>query len=280
MIARANELLTEHGAAWSARFPGMTAHVVFRRGFPVRVATNAKGTGLDRAVDRPEWVTVEELEINGADADLPRLLARMPLLRVLVASRDVLAKLAACGRVFPSIRTIGGGNWLPQDRAAFPNLAVLAGRWLTFRDTTELEEAQRIGAALGLEAIVHHCMLHVPGHVADVVASRRSGPPETRCAILGPGMGELHHRGWYVQTWRDRDDALVGFAGGKLFETQSARQILEPLADAGMREIALALPHQAGEGRGLVELHREMERRGVAIAQGAPIDVLAPATVR
>lgn len=276
MIARANELLTEHGAAWRAAFPGMTARVEFRRGFAVRVATNAKGAGLDRAIDRPDWVTVEELEINGVDADLPRLLARMPLLRVLIASSEVLAKLAGSGAVFPSIRALGGGTWLPRDRAAFPNLAVLAGRWLTYRETTELDEAQRIGAALGLDAIVHYCMLHVPGHILDVVASRARGPRETRCAILNRDLGGLEHQGWYVQTWRDRDDALVGFAGARLFETASARQILEPLAEAGITRIALALPY---EHPSLGELQQDLEQRGVAIARGAPIDILAPATV-
>ena len=280
MIARANELITEHRAAWSAAFPGATADVKFRRGFPVRVTTNAKGAGLDRTIDRPDWVTVEELGIHGADADLPRLLSRMPLLRVLISSRDVVESLAQSGRVFPSIRTIAAGNWLPGDRAAFPNLAVVAGRWLTYHETAELAAAQRAAAAVGLEAVVHYCMLHVPQHIVEVVASRRVGPPETRCAILNSEHGSLDHQGWYVQTWRDREDALVGFRGSA-FETESLRRIAEPLAAVGIRRIALALPltQHARQGRDLVGLRRDIERRGVTIARAAAIDILAPATV-
>ena len=282
MVQRANELVTEHGARWSAAFPGMAPRVELRRGFAVRVATNAKGASLERAIDRPDWVTVEELEILGIDADLPRLLARMPLLRVLITGREVLDRLASSGAVFPSIRTIGGGGWLPRDRTTFPNLAVLAGRWLTFFETAELEAAQRATAALKLDAIVHYCMLHVPQHVATVVGNRGNGPRETRCAILNTATGGLAHQGWYVQTWRDRTDALVGWRSSGWFETETPRRILEPLAEVGIKTIALAIPlaQRVAHGRALELLRADLERRGVQIVEGAPIDILAPATVR
>ena len=282
MVQRMNELLTEHRGRWSDAFPGMKPQVEFRRGFAVRVATNAKGAGLDRTIDRPDWVTVEELEIGGIDADLPRLLARMPLLRVLISSREVIEKLAASGTVLPSIRTIGGGGWLPRDRVAFPNLAVVAGRWLTFHETAELAEAQRTAAALDLDAVVHYCMVHVPQHVHEVIASRGIGPRETRCAVLTTHTGGLEHRGWYVQAWRDRDDVLVGWRSSGWFETETARRILEPLADVGIKRIALAIPltQHVRQAEELAVLRKDIERRGVAITRGAPpIDILAPATV-
>jgi hypothetical protein len=276
MVARANELLTEHRAAWTAGFSGMHARVELRRGFPVRVATGAKGAMLDKAIDRPDWVTVEELSINGADADLPRLLARMPLLRFLISNRESLARLVASGRVFPSIRTIAATSWLPADRVAFPNLAVVAGRWLTYHETAALESAQRAVAALDLDAIVHYCLMHVPQQIVEVVGSRGNGPRETRCA-LPMDTTELAFQGWYVQTWRDRDDAVVGFSGTRLLDAGNGRYLVEPLAQAGIKRVALALPHAGG---GVETLARDFERRGLAIARGAPIDILAPATVR
>jgi len=305
MRHRANELITEHGARWAAAFPGAGPRVQFRRGFPVRVAIHARGADLDRAIDRPAWVTVEELEILDGDglvdADLRRLLARMPLLRVLSTGHEVLEKVAGSGAVVPSIRTLirrveparatGGGGWLPRDRGAFPNLAVLAGRWLTYHETAALDAAQRTAAALGIDAIVHYCMLHVPQHIVEVVGSRGNGPAETRCAVLGSDAGGLEHQGWYVQTWRDRNDALVGWrsigphaAGRSLgwFETETARRILEPLAEVGIAQVALAIPlaQRARHARELAILRDDLARRGMRILDGAPIDILAPATVR
>jgi uncharacterized protein (TIGR02996 family) len=277
-VQRANELLTEHGRHWRGAFPG-SVRVQFKNGFAVRVATNAKGAELARAIDRPDWVTVEELEINGAGADLPRLIARMPLLRTLIARRESIEKLAGSGAVFPSIRALGGGGWVPRDRVAFPNLAVLAGRWLTYRERREVDLAQQAAALLDLDATVHYCMIHVPGHITDVVATRAIGPRETRCVLLNTeGIG-IDYQGWYVQTWRGRDDALVGWRSSGWFETETARRILEPLADVGIRRIALAIPESVSQGPELAALRTDIERRGVAITRGEPIEILAPATV-
>ena len=205
----------------------------------------------------------------------------MPLLRVLIAGRDVLGKLAGTGEVSRSIRTIGGGGWLPDDRVAFPNLAVVAGRWLTYHETAELAATQRAAAALGLDALVHHCTLHVPQHIVEVIGSRGNGPPETRCAVVGTTSGGLEQPGWYVQTWRDRDDALVGWRRSGWFETETARLILEPLAAVGIRRIALAIPlaQDTGHAREIARMRQAIEAHGIATERGAPIDILAPATV-
>ena len=281
MEHRANELLTEHRARWSAGLPQLRAQVDFRRGFPARVISGARGVELDRSIDRPEWATVEELEINGTSADLPRLLARMPLLRVLVAPREVITRLAMTDARFPSIRAIGGGGWLPADRLAFPSLAVVMGRWLTYAETATLERAQRTAAELGLDALVHNCLVHVPEHISKVVAVRAQGPAETRCALLSADRGGIEQQGWYVQTWRATQRALVGFRASGWFETQTLRRILEPLAAVGITRIELAIPpvHRARHARELEELRAEMRGRGVEIGEGAPIDIHAPATV-
>lgn len=271
METRASQLLTEHLAAWSRPFgPDLDRHLIgYRGGFAYRVHA-ATPTSWS-----PEWATIEELELAGpSPRDPVALIARLPILRNLFAPTAVLERMVASGRVFPSVRTLG---WLPPDRAAFPQLAVIAGHWHAFRDVARLEAVQRRAAELALDAIVHNCIAHVPEHIHHVVAARALGPAETRCMVLDADHVDYARQGWYVRTWKERRDAIVGFRGGAWFETHTMRQVVEPLVAAGITRIALAIP-QAQRLRA-AQLIDELRAAGVEIGEAPPSDVLAPATV-
>lgn len=271
MVRRANELLTEHGATWSAGFAG--APVEYRGGFPYRVMAHV----VDPA--RMEWATVQELEYSGV-GELGQLLARAPLMHSLHVRSGVIAQLEDRGP-YPAIRMIAGGGWLPKDRRAFPNLSILAGRFFWHAGALEgLHAAQARARELGLDAVVHYCMPHVPDQVANIVRVRGYGPAETRCAIVSDAGGLVHH-GWYARTWQERDAAIVGFHASGWFETETARRVIEPMVAEGIRRIAFAIPiaQRARGAKQLAVMFDELRRQGIEIGEASPLDVLAPATV-
>jgi len=271
MVRRANELLTEHGKQWMA---GLGGHAEYRGGFVYRLVCTTRN--LDST--QPEWATIEELEIPGA-MDIWPVVAKLKLLRVLVGHTFHYEKYLGDRGPFPSIRTLGVGQWLPKDRRAFPNLAVISGRWLTYHDVDRLHAAQRASVALGLDAIVHHCMPHVPGQIREIARARAIGPAETRFRVLSGGDERLVHAGWSVRLWRDRDVAMVGFTNSQWFDTTTARHIIAPLAEQGIRRIELAIPPvlRARSAKELAAVFDELS--GVEIGEAPPFDVLAPATV-
>ena len=238
---RASALLAAHIDEWTGPLPDVErASRRFERGFLVALRCAAR-PALAASFERPEWATVEELDIDGRGCDLRGLLRRMPLLRTLsCSSDDVLEHIESSGP-HPTLRTIGCGHrWIPKDRAMFPRLAVLGGQWIGYRwDSERFREIERAAADLHLEAIVH---LGFPlDGLGAALVERGHGPPETRFTIGYMPRGSFDAPGWRVRVFRDRPRAEIAWGGGRSYERDSMGTIVERLAAAGISEMAFAI---------------------------------------
>jgi uncharacterized protein (TIGR02996 family) len=234
---RAAKLLEANVEEWLRPFPNAVRDGCrFERGVPVEIVSTAAGRSLEGAIESPAWSTVEELTIDGRGAEIHRLLARMPLLRAFATHDDVLAQLAKRGP-FPSIRSLGTPTtWFPIDKTAFPQLAVLVGRWGERRDA-DFERYQRAAAALGLHAI---CYVRA-GDFAGALSHRAIGPAEMRMTL-----SIERHRGWVVHVERDQPRASIAWGGGSPYVADLIETVLLELARAGVTTISIC-----ADGRGL-----------------------------
>jgi len=273
---RIEAILAANLDRWIAPLPNIVAGSCrFERGFLVALTSMARGRTLDASIDRPAWATVEELTIDGRDADVPALIRRMPHLRTLVTRDEVLAQLAKAGP-FPTIVALGTAwRWMLARRAPFPNLRVLAGQWArgwpeeTFDD--DCTELQGAAAKLALDAIVHVKIL--AEQVAPLLAiARHLGPPETRFT-LGGEQG----RGWLVAIPRDAPRAHLSWGGGTQRSREQIETLLVDLAEAGVRDVAV---HADARAREAVEYTLRNRRKRVAMLtlrfDAAPLDLAAP----
>ncbi len=219
---RASRLLAAHLDEWIGPLPMVERQSVrFARGFPIALVSSAGGPIIARTLDRPEWRTLEELGIWGANCDLAGLLHRMPLLRVLELEPSELATLSGS---FPSVRVLCiKGAWYPPP-GLFPNLRVLAGTW----DVPE--RAQRLAAELDLHAIVHR---NVP--LERVAALRNVGPPETRISL---GVAPLlQGSGWCIRMWRRTSEVELAWHGGG--RADGVERVLQSLVNGGFRAVQI-----------------------------------------
>lgn len=239
---RQAQLLAAHADAWTGPLPNIPkASRRFERGFLVEANVNARGAALAGTFDRPEWVTLERLEIDGYGTDLRPLLRRLPLLRVLeCVHQPVLEQLATDGP-FSSVRAICSSDWLPNDRRAFPGLEVLGGTWMKYRYSEEaFAQHQAATRALGVRAVVH--VDFDDAHLRGALQHRADGPAETRFTFgLWSGANRGFSAGcWKLRVERDAPRAEAGFSGGN--ETQRDRTLadmLKALAAAGIEEVVL-----------------------------------------
>jgi uncharacterized protein (TIGR02996 family) len=251
---REAKLLAQHAAEWLRPFPNALLNDCrFERGMPVAIATTVRGRALDLAIDRPEWATVEELTIDGRDADLARLIRRMPRLRMLSTRDDVLVKLAASTTPFPGILALGvPSRWFPDDLRAFPDCKVLAGAWMRDGDYPDLyERMQLAGRRLGLRAIVYARV----GGISIGLRYRAVGPPLVRFTV-----SRDRGRGWWIEV--ENDTAKIEFAGGDTVTITTITAILDALLAAGMRAIAIS-----AEGRARADAEYHLRARKKRFAQ-------------
>lgn len=201
---RSKRLLDAHGELWAIRVPHVITRV-FERGFLVRVESAASNRQILDSLAAPAWRTIEDLTL-GRNIDLVTLVARTPLLHTLFApDPEPLARLAAAGR-YPAIRALGAADWLPADRRAFPNLAVLGGAWVQPHTPRErIDDVARAVRALAVNTIVH---VGPPrDRLADIIATLAIGPPELRL-LVGENRG-FHREGWRARILRDERRAEV-----------------------------------------------------------------------
>lgn len=256
---RITQLLAAHADEWTGPIPLVSKSARrFERGFLVKLSCRGAGRELSATFDRPEWVTIEDLFIDGANTVLARLVRRMPLLRRLATPHaTLLAELARTG-TYPQIEALAcASGWLaPRDR--FPNLRVMAGRWVGVTSQRWSEpafvRAQTDAAAAELHAIVH-LGLHVD-HLADALAHVRSGPPETRFMIAGAEIevgeedlyadGTEHFSfagfdsdGWRLRVQRSPRVAELAWGGGSSALKELRERVTGALARHGfeLREV-------------------------------------------
>jgi uncharacterized protein (TIGR02996 family) len=239
--ARAAALEKRHLAEWTAALPGVV-HAELDRGFLSAVHLRAPGDALEHALARPEWATVERLELTAFGGDPTALVRRMPLLRALSAGDAALQLLARSGP-HPAIRALGVERWVPPDRAAFPSLAVLGGSWISAHfDAGRFRAGQQRAAELGLAAIAY--LSCAPGHLRAALGERARGPREMRFGCAHRRRVGLDAPGWRVRVPRDGHAAAMAWAGGQSSPDTDASVIAGAIADAGFTEIAVHVADQ------------------------------------
>ena len=260
-LRKADALLQAHARAWIGPLPGIDVKAAtFARGFLVAATTDASGALLERAIDRPEWVTLERLAIRHDTDGLAPLIARMPLLARLAAPARVLASLAAC----PAETVVwlhGDPAWRPS-RDVFPRLAVCGWKWHYRWGATEFRERQAIAAALDVTAVYLGMRVEA---FAEALAMRGAVPRETRFSF--DGLDELDAGGWCVRMQRD---------GGAIAITERRRRVGEDLSDILAALAAAGATRIAIDGKVPPGVRGASTRRGLTLVAGEPFDVLVP----
>jgi len=268
---RVAALLAAHADAWTGPLPGVDrASRRFERGFLVALRSSAEPEVLARSLDRPEWVTVEEVTFTNPNCDLAPLVRRMPLLRRLAATPNALTRLVEAGPI-RAIRAVFCQQGFVPPVGAFPDLVILGGNWfMNDWNAERFRTVQRAAAELGVQAIVHTGFPRE--HLPFAVKECASGPPETRFAFdrWAPGFDAV---GWRVRVRRDR--SVVDLAcGNSAYHVRFADELFEALVAAGRTSIALYL---AEDIRAEYGPRFEHGRRGIELLPGQPIDLAAPA---
>jgi uncharacterized protein (TIGR02996 family) len=270
---RAAALIKRHLTEWTAALPGVV-HAELDRGFLSVVHTTARGEALERSLERPEWATVERLELVAYGYDPTRLIRQLPLLRALSASDTALQLLAQTGP-HPAIRALGVERWMPP-REVFPGLTVLGGCWIGGHfDPGRFRAGQQRAAGMGLSAIVY--LSCAPAHLRAAAEARAIGPRETRFGCSHRRHTGLDAPGWRVSVPRAGHRAAMAWAGGQSLVDTDAVDIASSLANAGFTEIAI---HVLGRARMPVERALtawSRYRTGPALLwDGAAIDLSLP----
>ena len=229
---RAAEILAAHRAEWLAPLPDVI-DARFERGFLVAVRCGPNSSSLHAAEHRWEWTTVEELEVMSY-LELVPLVKRMPLLRLLCMPSDIGFRRLAREGPFPSIRVLGCSPYMPPDRSAFPNVAVV-GLWPGASMSVEHRQAR----ALGLQALV------VTGAEVDdlpaALAAREDGAPELRVCVTNARPDSFQTPGWRMRVWRDEPRAIVEYVAGEGADPTVFPAIFDALRWAGVTQIEVKL---------------------------------------
>jgi hypothetical protein len=209
---RIAELLAAYADRWTGPIPNVSkSSRRFERGFLTSMRCTAIGPELRAVIERPEWVTLEDLYLDGAGAVLAPLIRRMPLLRNFATPHaDLLTQLARSGK-YPSFVALATRSaWLPP-RDAFPNVRVIGGRWITTAWTDAFVAAQRDAAALGIQAIVH--VGFPEEQLVYALPNAVLCPIETRFVIGGDFAG-FDTDGWRLRLPRGQRTAELAWGGG------------------------------------------------------------------
>lgn len=261
---RAAKLVAENADAWTGALPGVDrASRRFDGGFLSSVRVVADAEPLEASADAPEWATIERLHLDApsrfvsrhGDA-LARVLARARSLHTLVVGSwggdDLVQTLDERGP-FPRLRALATPDLAPTAKPrAFPNLSVLgvATRWVAA--DVAIAAAERAG----IEALV---LFGETPLVAALRAFDASTVPELR--VVHKGLG-LDYEKFAVRVRRDAARADVAWGTGR-FGKGMIRWLIEALAEAGRREVAVALPR----------LGRADAEAEIATAKAARVDI-------
>lgn len=208
---RAKALLTSHLDTWSGALPGVDrGSRVFRRGFLSALRLKPERDQLKAALDALEWRTVERLELSSTYTDELRrvvgaLLQRLPCLQtILVEEHAPEAFARELGGVFPTVKMMGCGDWIPVRRLdEFPSLEFVVAH---AKDARVAFEAARRSELRGL-------VLWSTAVPESLVAFEKYELPELR---LVPAMKrDLVVRGWTLRLRRSEaaDRADLSWAG-------------------------------------------------------------------
>jgi uncharacterized protein (TIGR02996 family) len=265
---RAAALLAVHGDAWTGPLPGVEAGWRrFERGFLVAATTFAQPDALARSIERPEWITVEELNVPTGLHDLAPLIRRMPLLRRLAANAPSLDRLLATAPHRGIRAVFCEQGWLPP-AGAFPDLEVLGGGWCSSTWSRDrFHTVQRAARELGVGAIVH--LTFPREHLSIAVQASSAGPPETRFAC-NRWRSSFDPRGWRIRV--RRDSPIVEVAVNDRSEVELADELFAALAAGGRSRFALHLGGELSAERARFETPRP----GIEIVPGEPFELDAP----
>jgi uncharacterized protein (TIGR02996 family) len=237
---RIADLLAAHADAWTGPIPLVSKSARrFERGFLVKLSSRGAGRELTASYDRPEWVTIEDLFLDGANTVLAQVVRRMPLLRRLATPHAPLLLALARTGTYPQLHALACERPYLAPRDRFPNLRVMACCWIDPRapfDTTAFERIQTDAAAAQLHAIVHLGL--AVDHLRDALELVRSGPTETRFAIAGDFAG-FDTDGWRIRAFRKQRVAELAWGGGPSALKDQRPLVVAALARAGveLREV-------------------------------------------
>lgn len=133
---------------------------------------------------------------------------------------------------FPSIRSLGVSDWLPEGRAvAFPSLSLFASR--TGDPRSLVEAARRLGACVAVS-------LDCRDLAASLAALESSALDELRFVFPG-GRAGMDHVGWAGRFLRGERIASLCW-GRRRYAKGSIAPVLRQLAAAGVHRVAVAGP--------------------------------------
>lgn len=267
---RASALLAANIDVWTGPLAGVErSSRRFDRGFlsHVRVLMHDVGA-MRRALDAPEWRTVEHFElassayaVDAVDV-LADLLARLPSLRTLVlgtsGSERLIAVLARRGP-FPSIRSLAVSDLPPDVGAeAFPSLSVFGS--LTRDPRVLVADARRLGARA---AVSLDCR-----DLAGSLAALEESPLDELRFVFPGGRANMDHVGWAGRFPRGEQVAFLHW-GGRRYRKGSIVPVLDGLAAAGLRRVVVAGP-SLGRATLVAEVARCREALGLEVTFDAP----------
>ncbi|MEJ7598560.1 MAG: hypothetical protein WKG01_11685 [Kofleriaceae bacterium] len=266
---RATLLLDAHFATWTADLPGLArTGSRFERGFLTAARFEGPAYALALSLDAPSWGTVEVLDVG--THPLVDVIRHAPLLRAIRCwGVDSIEALVATGP-HPRLRAIGTdrGGWFPDDRHAFPALAVIGGTSWQHGEPDELLVAMRRAVTLGLEAYVW--FNPSPQHVFDCF----DGSLELRCSVTSGRGGGFAPDGFAVRI--PRSGAIQIAWHGSPDHTNLRFELTALVTSA----------HRLGRGPVEIYLAPDVEHRTqileqlggfYAITEGPPVDLAASA---
>lgn len=269
--ARAALLLAVHFETWTAALPSLErTDSRFVHGFLSAASTNGDAGSLAYARDRPEWATVEKLDLSARELDLAALVQRMPLVRAITcARRDAFEQLAATGS-YPQLRALGTTDeWMPDELHAFPNVRVIGSCWWHGDPIQQFRLAMRRATQLGLDALVWFG----PGIQRTSEALQcHDGSIELRFAITRHVRGGFAPTGWLVRLPRS-GPARIAWDGDPAAAVNThdfeLAFLLSDIKAAGVSRFEVYLPPTITGGDAILEKLSEHH----AIERGEPVDL-------
>lgn len=234
---RANALLAAHLDTWSGALPGVDrGSRQFRRGFLSAARLKPDAEQLKPALAANEWRTLERLELGRMYGDTIRvvgsLLQRLPCLQALLLDEFAPEAWAReLGGVFPGVKLMGSGDWVPLRRLdEFPSLEFVVAR---AKDARVAFEAARRSELVGL-------VLWGTALPESLVAFEKYELPELR---LVPSMKrDLALRGWTVRLRRSQPETVAELSWAGRYTPGAFTELASLLAARGRTSLRCSAP--------------------------------------